>query len=70
MSTTAVKPTAATAKNKSGWRRVKFGDVVRFVKKDADPNSGEFERYVAGEHIETDNLHIRTWKNPSSVPVL
>ena len=44
-----------------GWRRVRFGDVVRFVKEDADPDSGEFERYVAGEHIETDNLHIRNW---------
>ena len=45
----------------NGWRRVKFGDVVRFVKEDADPDSGEFERYVAGEHIETDNLRIRKW---------
>lgn len=48
-------------KPQTGWRRVKFGDVVRFVKEDADPDSGEFERYVAGEHIETDNLHIRSW---------
>jgi type I restriction enzyme S subunit len=46
-------PASRSKKNggKSGWRRVKFGDVVRFVKEDADPNSGEFERYVAGEHI-------------------
>jgi len=57
-------PTAKTLTNApptNGWRRVKFGDVVRFVKENADPESGEFERYVAGEHIETDNLHIRKW---------
>ena len=57
-------PTAKTLTNAppmNGWRRVKFGDVVRFVKENADPESGEFEQYVAGEHIETDNLHIRKW---------
>jgi type I restriction enzyme S subunit len=44
-----------------GWRIVRFGDVVRNVKADVDPKTGDLERYVAGEHMDTDDLHIRRW---------
>lgn len=44
-----------------GWRRVKFGDVVREVKVTVDPETSGLERYVAGEHMSTDDLHIRHW---------
>lgn len=44
---------------KPGWSRVKFGDVVRQVKDKADPESSGLERYVAGEHMDTDDLRIR-----------
>lgn len=44
-----------------GWRRVKFGDVVRQVKDKVDPESAGIERYVAGEHMDTDDLRIRRW---------
>lgn len=44
-----------------GWRWVKFGDVARQLKEDVDPESGELERYVAGEHMQTDDLRIRSW---------
>lgn len=40
---------------------VKFGDVVRQVKDKVDPQTAGLERYVAGEHMDTDNLHIRRW---------
>lgn len=51
-----------TEKNhKSGWRRVKFGDVVRQVKEKADPETSGLTRYVAGDHMETDDLRIRRW---------
>jgi type I restriction enzyme, S subunit len=40
---------------------VKFGDVVRQVKDKVDPQTADLERYVAGEHMDTDNLHIRRW---------
>jgi restriction endonuclease S subunit len=43
------------------WTRARFGDVVSFVKESIDPNSGELDRYVAGDHMETDNVHIRRW---------
>jgi type I restriction enzyme S subunit len=43
------------------WKTVKFGDVVRQVKNKVDPQESGLERFVAGEHMETDNLHIRSW---------
>lgn len=51
-----------TEKNlKAGWRRVKFGDVVRQVKEKADPETSGLTRYVSGDHMETDDLRIRRW---------
>jgi hypothetical protein len=45
----------------SGWSRVKFGDVVRKVSDRVDPATAGIERYVAGEHMDTDDLRIRRW---------
>jgi type I restriction enzyme S subunit len=44
-----------------GWRSVRFGDVVRQVKDRVDPETAGLERYVAGEHMVTDDLRIRRW---------
>ena len=49
--------------DRSNWQRVRFGDVVNVLKEQVDPSSGEVDRYVAGEHMETENVHIRTWGN-------
>lgn len=46
---------------KPGWRKVKFGDVVRQCKEKADPETSGLERYVAGDHMDTDDLRIRRW---------
>lgn len=46
---------------KPGWRRVKFGDVVRHVKNKVDPETSGLERFVAGDHMDTDDLRIRRW---------
>ncbi len=49
---------------KPGWRRVKFGDVVRLSKaRSHDPLSDGFERYVGLEHLEPNNLRIGSWGN-------
>jgi type I restriction enzyme S subunit len=49
---------------KPGWRRVKFGDVVRLSKERcADPLAEGVERYVGLEHLESDDLQIRRWGN-------
>lgn len=44
-----------------GWRIVRFGDVVRNVNVTVDPAESGLERYIAGEHMDTDDLHIRRW---------
>ena len=50
----------ATTK-KVGWATVSFGDVVQQVKDKTDPWESGLERYVAGEHMATDDLKIRQW---------
>jgi len=47
--------------DRKGWTKVRFGDVVRVLKEQVDPVADGVERYVAGEHMETENVHIRTW---------
>lgn len=52
----------STESLKPGWRRVKFGDVVRLSKaRCADPLSEGVERYVGLEHLEPGDLRIRNW---------
>ncbi len=46
---------------RAGWRWVKFGDVVRQSKEKADPEASGLERYVAGDHMDTDDLRLRRW---------
>jgi len=46
---------------KSGWQQLKFGDVVRQVKDKVDPDTARLGRYIAGEHMDTDDLRIRRW---------
>ena len=49
---------------KPGWRRVKFGDVVRLSKaKSKDPLADGIERYIGLEHLEPGDLRIRSWGN-------
>lgn len=49
---------------KSGWRSVKFGDVVRLSKaRSQDPLADGIERYVGLEHLEPGDLRIRSWGN-------
>jgi len=50
-----------TGKLKDGWQLVKFGDVVRQVKDKVDPDAAGLGRYIAGEHMDTDDLKIRRW---------
>lgn len=48
-------------KFKSGWRQVRFGDMVRQCKEKADPETSGLERYIAGDHMDTDDLRLRRW---------
>ncbi len=49
------------AVEKTGWAMVAFGEVVRQVKDKVDPEESGLERYIAGEHMSTDDLCIRRW---------
>jgi len=46
---------------KPGWTRVAFGDVVRQSKDRVEPATSGLKRYVAGDHMDTDDLRIRRW---------
>jgi len=46
---------------RSGWRQMKFGDVVRQVKNRVDVAESGLARYIAGEHMDTDDLKLRRW---------
>ncbi|NKY31306.1 restriction endonuclease subunit S [Nocardia gamkensis] len=47
--------------DKSGWKRVRLGDVVQRSRKQADPAEAGIERYVAGGHIDSESMVIQRW---------
>ena len=49
-----------------GWRQVKFGDVVQQCKEKADPDTFGLDRYIAGDHMDTDDLRLRRWGDVGS----
>ena len=50
---------------KSGWKKVKFGDVVNNINLvERNPESAGIDKIVGLEHIDPENLHIRRWNSP------
>ncbi|MFF7574873.1 restriction endonuclease subunit S [Streptomyces sp. NPDC008061] len=47
--------------DKSTWKHVTLGDVAAASKEKVEPESGDVERFVAGEHMGTDDLKIHRW---------
>jgi type I restriction enzyme S subunit len=47
--------------DRKGWKTVRFGEVVRMLKEQVDPAAEGVARYVAGEHMQTENVHICKW---------
>jgi type I restriction enzyme, S subunit len=47
--------------DKSTWKRVALGEVAAASKEKVDPTDGSVDRYVAGEHMDTDDLGIHRW---------
>lgn len=47
--------------DRTTWTRVRLGDVVHQSKEKVDPADGTVDRYVAGEHMDTDGLRITRW---------
>jgi len=46
---------------KDRWPIVAFGDVARQVKDKVSPADSGLDRYIAGEHMDADDLRIRRW---------
>lgn len=47
--------------DKSAWKRVVLRDVVRHITDRVDPETSELERFLAGEHILSEDLAITSW---------
>lgn len=53
--------------DKVTWKHVSLSDVVAASKEKVDPSTGVINRYVAGEHMDSDDLKIHRWGNTSDV---
>ena len=49
--------------DRTGWKRVRFGDVVENCAETCDPDEAGLDRFVAMEHLEPGSLHVRSWGN-------
>ena len=49
--------------DRTGWKRVRFGDVVENCNETCNPAEAGLDRFVAMEHLEPGSLHVRTWGN-------
>ena len=47
--------------DRSEWQLVKFGDVAIQQKQTVDRESTGLTRYVKGEHMYSEDLHLREW---------
>jgi type I restriction enzyme S subunit len=47
--------------DKSTWKRVRLGDVIRRSRTQVDPVSSGVERYVAGGHVDSEGVTIERW---------
>ncbi|MFT5716491.1 MAG: type I restriction enzyme S subunit [Oleiphilaceae bacterium] len=55
------KQVAELKLDRSEWQLVKFGDVAIQQKKNVDRENTELTRYVKGEHMRSEDLHLREW---------
>lgn len=54
---------------KPGWRRVRFGDVVRDVKNTTrNPEADGFRRVVGLDHLDPESLPLRRWDDLADLP--
>lgn len=53
--------------DKSAWERVSLGKVAAASKEKVDPSDGTVDRFVAGEHMDTDDLTVHRWGDPAEI---
>lgn len=49
--------------DRTGWKGVRFRDVVENCNETCDPEEAGLDRFVAMEHLEPGSLHVRSWGN-------
>lgn len=60
--------TPYTLGTRSGWRRVKFGEIAEAIADRIDnPSQAGVEYYVGLEHLDSGSLKIRRWGTPDDV---
>ncbi len=47
--------------DRSGWERLSLGTVATASREKVNPSDGTVDRYVAGEHMDSDDLKIHRW---------
>lgn len=47
--------------NKKDWKEYLFGDVTIQQKETVDRENTTLDKYIAGEHMATEDIHIRQW---------
>ncbi len=66
-----LKPNPAWAKlplfDRTGWKRMEFGDFAQSIGDRAEPKDAQEEIYVGLEHLDPQCLHIRRWGKGSDV---
>jgi len=53
--------------DRTGWKRVRFGDFVENIGERAEPKDAQEEIYVGLEHIDPQSLHLHRWGKGSDV---
>jgi type I restriction enzyme S subunit len=53
--------------DRTGWKRVRFGDFVENIGERAEPKDAQEEIYVGLEHLDPKSLHLRRWGKGSDV---
>ena len=47
--------------DKTEWKHVALGEVAAASKEKVDPTDGSVDRYIAGEHMDSDDLKLHRW---------
>lgn len=47
--------------DKTGWKKVKFGEVCTQQKGIVDIETTSLTRYIAGDHMNSNDIHLRKW---------
>lgn len=53
--------TAMVCESEVQWSFVRFGDLVANVKETVDRENTALSCYIAGEHMSTEDIHLRSW---------